>query len=214
MLLYPEETGSLTLNATKILTRQTLLVVVLAGFALSATLILHSILKSPTRGSLAPQVAPIHKPAEIYTGLPVHLEIPKINVNAAIDYVGITPKGELGVPAGPSNAAWYDQGPRPGEAGNAVIDGHFGYRDNIPAVFDNLHTLQKGDRLYVKDERGITTTFVVRQLQTYDSNEYAPAVFRSNDGRAHLNLITCEGTWNETKNSFSSRLVVFTDKTT
>jgi sortase A len=190
-------------------------VVAFAGFVLSSVLTLYFALQNPAQNSPAPLAASavaVHKPAKVNVGLPMRLEIPKISVDAALDYVGITSQGELGVPAGPNNAAWYDQGPRPGEEGNAVIDGHFGYRDNIPAVFDNLHTLQAGDKLYVKDEKGFTTTFVVRELRTYGPNDYASAVFRSSDGKAHLNLITCEGTWNRTQKSFSNRLVVFADK--
>jgi hypothetical protein len=52
----------------------------------------------------------------------------------------------------------------------------------------------------------------VRELRTYGPDEYASAVFRSSDGKAHLNLITCEGTWNSAQKSFSNRLVVFADK--
>jgi len=33
----------------------------------------------------------------------------------------------------------------------------------------------------------------------------------SNDGKAHLNLITCAGVWDEVEKSHSSRLVVFAD---
>lgn len=147
-------------------------------------------------------------------GLPVRLEIPKIKVDAALDYVGITSHGEMGVPASPAKAAWYDQGPRPGQTGSAVIDGHFGYRNHIPAVFDNLSSLQKGDKLYVKDIKGLTTTFVVSSLRTYDPRADAATVFRSSDTKAHLNLITCEGTWNQAQKSYSNRLVVFADKKT
>ncbi len=177
---------------------------------LSAAFILHLILISPGRGPAA-QTTGLNRQIVNY-GLPVSLEIPKIGVNAAIDYVGITSKGELGVPTGPANAGWYAQGPRPGEKGSAVIDGHFGYKNHIPAVFDNLHALQKGDKLYVKDIRGITATFVVSQLKTYGPNDYASAVFRSSDGKAHLNLITCQGDWNQAQKSYSTRLVVFADK--
>ena len=191
--------------------RRTLVIMVIAGFVLTAAIILHFILISPDQGVPAPQITVIHKQVANY-GVPVRLEIPKIGVDAALDYVGITSQGELGVPTGPANAGWYDLGPRPGEKGNAVIDGHFGYKDHIPAVFDNLHALQKGDKLYVKDIRGITVTFLVRELRTYGPADYVPAVFRSSDGKAHLNLITCEGTWNQTQKSFSNRLVVFADK--
>jgi hypothetical protein len=53
---------------------------------------------------------------------------------------------------------------------------------------------------------------VVRGMQTYDQNGNAGGVFSSSDGLAHLNLITCEGTWNAAEKSYSNRLVVFTDK--
>jgi len=49
------------------------------------------------------------------SGLPVRLKIPKINVDAPIISVGITSQGEMGVPKGPSDTAWFDLGPRPGD---------------------------------------------------------------------------------------------------
>ena len=145
-------------------------------------------------------------------GLPVRLIIPKINIDAAIEYVGLTPQGAMGVPEGPTSTAWFDLGPRPGEDGSAVIAGHEGWKEGIQAVFDNLYELQKGDKLYVKNEQGTTTAFIVRAVHTYGENEVVSDVFSSSDGKAHLNLITCEGIWNETTKSYSGRLVVFADK--
>ena len=145
-------------------------------------------------------------------GLPIRLRIPKIGVDAAFEYVGLTPDGAVGVPSGPASVAWFNLGPRPGEKGSAVIDGHYGWKNGIPAAFDNLYKLQKGDELYIEDEKGAVTTFVVRELRTYGENEDASGVFGSSDGKAHLNLITCEGVWSAAKKSYSDRLVVFTDK--
>jgi len=54
------------------------------------------------------------------------------------------------VPEGPTDVAWFDLGPRPGEAGSAVIAGHEGWRDGIVAAFDDLHELQKGTRYTLK----------------------------------------------------------------
>lgn len=118
----------------------------------------------------------------------------------------------MDVPKGPNDVAWFNLGPRPGEIGSAVISGHYGWKNNIPAVFDNLHKLRKGDKVYVEDKNGATITFVVRELRTYDQNEDASDVFGSSDGKAHLNLVTCTGTWNKAQKSYSKRLVVFTDK--
>ena len=144
--------------------------------------------------------------------LPIRLTIPKIGVDAFIEAVGLTPGGAMDVSADPANTAWLNRGPHPGENGTAVIAGHFGWKNDIPAVFDNLYTLQKGDKLYVKNAKGMTTTFVVRDSRVYDASEEASSVFGSRDSGAHLNLITCDGVWNETKKSYSDRLVVFTDK--
>src|SRR3989338_7815462 len=55
------------------------------------------------------------------SSLPVRLKVPKINIDATIEYVGLTPQGAMGVPRGPVNVAWYQLGPRPGEEGSAVL---------------------------------------------------------------------------------------------
>ncbi|HSW99989.1 MAG TPA: class F sortase [Patescibacteria group bacterium] len=184
---------------------------------LSASLIAYFIVHRPPRSASASVRTPhsIQKEVKLPTatiGFPVRFRIPQININTTFDYVRLTDKGALEAPKGPTNVGWFDHGPRPGEKGSAVIDGHFGYRDNIPAVFDNLHTLQPGDLLYVEDERGATITFIVSAVRTYSENDNATDVFRSSDGKAHLNLITCGGTWSQAKKSYSNRLVVFTDK--
>ena len=145
-------------------------------------------------------------------GKPILLKIPSINVDSSVEYVGLTPDGAMDVPKGPMEIAWFELGSRPGESGSAVIAGHYGWKNNIPAVFDDLHKLRIGDKVSVEDEKGVITTFVVREMKTYKKDEVAPEVFGSSDGGAHLNLITCTGTWSKADKTFSGRLVVFTDK--
>lgn len=145
-------------------------------------------------------------------GLPVRLKIPKIGVDAAVGQVSLTKQGAMDVPTGPQTTAWLNIGPRPGELGSAAIAGHFGWKDGIPAVFDNLHKLKVGDRADIVDEKGVTIRFVVREIRTFGPSDDAQRVFNSSDGQAHLNLITCQGSWNKSKQSYSKRLVVFTDK--
>ena len=144
-------------------------------------------------------------------GLPISLEIPNINVDASIEYLGLTIDGAMAVPKGPNNVAWFSLGTIPGVVGSAVIAGHFGWKNNIPAVFDDLHKLQIGDKISIKTDKGITVTFIVREIGVYDQNGDATNVFSSNDGKAHLNLITCEGVWNPVLKTRPNRLVVFTD---
>ncbi|HQT83173.1 MAG TPA: class F sortase, partial [Candidatus Paceibacterota bacterium] len=103
-------------------------------------------------------------------------------------------------------------GPRPGEIGSAVIAGHVGWKDNIRAAFDSVASLRPGDTLFVEDAQGASVTFVVRELRMYDQNQNDSDVFTSTDGKAHLNLIACEGVWDAATKSYSKRLVIFTDK--
>ncbi len=111
------------------------------------------------------------------------------------------------------DVGWYKFGSYPGAEGTAVIDGHFGpWLRGGGSVFDNLGSLQKGDLIYVDDERGKTVTFVVTGSQVYDPNANDALVFTSHDDKSHLNLVTCGGDWNDTTQSFAKRLVVFADK--
>jgi LPXTG-site transpeptidase (sortase) family protein len=143
---------------------------------------------------------------------PINIKIPKINIDSELESVHLTPQGAVGAPETPMNAAWFNLSPSPGESGTAVIVGHFGWKDGIPAVFDNLSTLQKGDKIYTEDAEGLTTTFVVTEVRSYGENADVSNVFSSSDGKAHLNLITCGGVWNATTKSYSNRVVVFADK--
>lgn len=144
-------------------------------------------------------------------GLSMRLRIPEINVDALVESVGLTSEGAMDTPKGPTNAGWFNQGPRPGEKGNSVIDGHSGWKNDIPAVFDDLNKLRQGDKIYIEKDMGVTVTFVVRELQTFGWNEAVPEVFSSSDEKAHLNLITCGGVWSALEKNYSNRLVVFAD---
>lgn len=157
-------------------------------------------------------VPPLSAKEEIHNdkeSLPTRLKIPKINVNAEIKYVGIAPTGEMETPDNISDVGWFSLGPKLGEKGSAVIAGHFNGQDGEAAVFSNLDKLQKGDSIYIEDDEGKLITFIAREIQIYDPG-FAEEVFSLNDG-IHLNLITCDGVWNESKKSFSKRLVVFAD---
>lgn len=216
----PVESHHIQPSTSGILLRQALIIVGLIGSALALAQLLTLTLSSQIQNNTAaltvstptfykPAVA---KPAKVTYGLPARLKIPKIQVDAALENVGLTTQGALGVPRGLANAAWFDLGLRPGEVGDAVIDGHFSWNNSVPAVFNYLYKLHVGDNVLVEDENGTTTTFVVRELRTYDPQADTSDVFRSNDGLAHLNLITCDGVWDKVSKSYPKRLVVFTDK--
>lgn len=142
---------------------------------------------------------------------PSYLFIPSIEVRAAIDPVGLTEKGAVDAPKEPGLLGWFDKGPRPGDAGSAIIDGHRGWRNKTPAVFDRLHEVSIGDLVVVMDSDGNTIPFYVYNMQTYDPDESPAEVFAMHDD-ARLNLITCNGEWDAQARTATKRLVVFTKK--
>jgi LPXTG-site transpeptidase (sortase) family protein len=164
--------------------------------------------KPTVDGSVAPA-----EEVDVSVGIPKRLKIPSIAVDANILSVGLAADGSMDAPKDAAEVAWFNLGERPGNLGSAVITGHYGtWKNGNSSVFDNLHKLKKGDRIYVEDDNGATVSFIVRESRSYDPAADATDVFSSDDERSHLNIITCEGIWNEDAESFSKRLVVFADK--
>lgn len=139
--------------------------------------------------------------------VPVRLRIPATNTDAHIQHLGVTTTGEMDVPTNTSDVGWYKFGPRPGERGSAVIAGHLNTESGEPAVFADLHNLKENDVIFVEDKNEKIAIFSVREVRVYDPGR-ADEVFTKSDG-TYLNLITCDGLWDEAKNSYSKRLVVF-----
>ena len=148
-------------------------------------------------------------------GLPIRLKIPKIYVDANILSLGLASSGVMEIPNNVYDVGWFNGSPRPGEKGSSIVTGHVAQiRGGVmtkPGVFIDLNKLTMGDKLIVINDKGESNTFVVRESRLYDPLADASSVFSSNDNNAHLNLITCEGTWNPAEQSYSKRLVVFTD---
>ncbi len=145
-------------------------------------------------------------------GIPVRITIKSIGVHANIEAVGLAIDGSMDAPKNPLETGWYAFGPRPGETGSAVIAGHLNWLHGAAAVFADLHTVKPGDIIGTEDNNGTTISFIVRESRVYGSAANATDVFRSTDGKAHLNLITCQGVWNKALKSYSQRIVVFADK--
>ena len=142
---------------------------------------------------------------------PKLLEIPKLEISAKIQYVGLNSENEMDIPSNNSDVAWFSLGAVPGKKGSAVIAGHLDGMSGKPAIFWNLHKLEIGNDIYIIDNSGDKKCFQVVSIEKYETGS-APMekIFGLNDG-VYLNLITCGGRWNKTKNNYSERLVVFAE---
>jgi sortase (surface protein transpeptidase) len=136
--------------------------------------------------------------------------IPKIGVDAPVEQVGVDRDGNMGTPTDPWNTAWYAPGVRPGQPGNAAIDGHVDYHNIGPVVFWNLRQLAAGDVVLVVTDRQQTLRFVVREVATYTPDDAPLARIFGPAATPNLNLITCAGDFDPTTRTYDRRQVVYT----
>ena len=150
--------------------------------------------------SVAPTVAP---------GIPETIIIPKINVDAKVELVGMDSLGRMGVPTNAVDTAWYSPGFKPGMNGSAVIDGHLDQVTGAPAVFWNLKQLSIGDTISVTEDNGKKYIFAISDIEKYPYNSFPIKEVFAASSVPMLNLITCNGTWDKTSKNYSDRLVVY-----
>jgi LPXTG-site transpeptidase (sortase) family protein len=170
---------------------------------------------APTATMIAPTAtAPPAPPTAVpvVVGKPKRVKIPKIKVDADVEYVSLAPDGAMDVPKNYDNTAWYQLGPRPGEQGNSAIAGHVDSKTG-KAVFWDLPKLQPGDEVFVVGDDGVERKFVVIGIASYKRTD-APLdrIFGPTTSR-HLNLITCdpESGFNRTTSEYGGNVVVYTE---
>ena len=145
--------------------------------------------------------------------IPSTLSIPAIGVNANVEQVGTNAAGNVGTPHTFGDVAWYMLGPKPGEPGNAIIDGHVNNALTTAGVFEHLSDLKMGDAVILSDGTGRTLVYTVTKVKKYsDTNAPLPDIF-STSGPSQLVLITCDGQWLDSAHSFDQRLVVYASLT-
>lgn len=179
-----------------------------AFFVFGATLV-RALYYAPESEVPVPiESAPVEEVSE--GGQPARLSIPSIEVDAEVQYVGITKAGNMGVPSNYTDVGWYKYGTVPGQRGSAVIDGHVDNGLGLPGVFKDLKTLKVGDSVYVETKNGTKIRFIVVKVATYGYKDVPnDLLFERNDAR-RLNLITCSGSWVRSEKTYDERVVVYT----
>ncbi len=196
-----------------------ILVLALDGCGFSATMpsaavSASTVHEATTPITVAPTASPTRSPHA--KASPSRLLIPAIGINTAVEDVGIVPNGkwagDMETPTRSpwTNVGWYDAGPRPGERGSAVIDGHLDDQNGHPAVFWNLHKLHADDEVQVVMSNGKKLTFRVTRIASYPPQAAPLQDIFGNNGGIYLNLITCAGDWIPSQGQTTLRLVVYT----
>lgn len=157
--------------------------------------------------TVAAVVPVVQKPAVIND--PTHLSIPNAHVDASIIPVGVTRTNNLDVPPNFVQVGWYEYGPKPGQVGNTVLDGHVDNGASIDGVFKHLRDLKPGDDIYVSGADGTQLHYKVDHSDVYLTAKFpSDVVFNQNDGLPTLKIITCHGTFVHSIGTYDQRLVV------
>jgi hypothetical protein len=141
---------------------------------------------------------------------PVGLSISAIAVDAPVERVDVDRDGTLVPPSlrEASQVGWYERGPTPGEAGNAVIVGHVDTSDSGPAVFYRLGRLKPGDEIAVTRRDGSTVTFEVDGVRLYPKRAFPADLVYGPATRPQLRLVTCGGTFDRATSTYSGNTVI------
>ncbi len=170
----------------------------------------NQISPSPLGETAGVRVALTPSPTSLIS-FPSTLEIPKLGVAANVEQVGLDSQGRMDVPKNVDNVAWYNLGVKPGERGNAVIDGHFDKVTGAPAVFYKLNSMVPGDEILSIDEEGKKYTYKVTDVKTYPYDKLPLQQVFGDTSKFMLNLITCGGEWNTAAQNYSNRTVVYSE---
>ena len=150
---------------------------------------------------------------------PRYLSIPSLKIsNVRVVQIGtIKDTGQLDSPKSIYDAGWYTKSGLPGAGKGAVlIDGHNG-GPTKGGIFENLGRLSKGSEIIIERGDGQRITYQVadnREMSVEDiNNESNPlgmkTMLNSMDPKKEgLNMITCVGDWDYSKNTFNKRVML------
>ena len=141
--------------------------------------------------------------------IPRSLQIPDINLVAPIVPVGLEPSGILASPPGPDLVGWYAGGPRSGQPGNLLLDGHRDWHEGPrPAVFWSLDRLVPNQsQLVIWSEDQGFVYLVTENFRLHRDDPAGLAVLaRTSDPT--VTLITCEGRFEAASREYDDRRVV------
>ncbi len=138
---------------------------------------------------------------------PAWIRIDSLGIQAPIIAVGLDQNGAMAVPQLAGQVAWYQLGPRPGAAGNAVLAGHVNWYGKSGA-FAELNQIAPGDIVRVSDSGGHIYSYMVREKLVYEAADAPVNQVFGQTADAMLTLITCGGPYDATRGVYHDRIVV------
>jgi sortase (surface protein transpeptidase) len=163
---------------------------------------------APVVAEAPPAPVVLTRPVAAAVAAPVQVTIPAIDLDTDLVGIGVDAAGALVPPADYGQAGWFSAGPAPGDVGPAVLAGHVDNRSG-PAVFFRLEELVPGDRVVVTRSDGQQVPFTVTQVAAYPKTAFPTAQVYGPTTGPELRLITCGGTFDHSRRSYTDNVVVY-----
>lgn len=173
---------------------------------------------SPTAtATFTPPPSPTPSPTP-FDGTVARIKIPRFNVDAPIEELGLDSQGRLDTPKDENNGvAWYPEYAKPGWSGNSIFSAHV-YYHSIPAPFKDLAKSVEGDQVIVVMEDGTEYVYEVISNDRYhrDTIPMGDIIWppQKADYDEWVTLITCGGELDSTGQNYVSRDVIVAKRVT
>ena len=142
--------------------------------------------------------------------LSVRLRIPELGVDSPLDELGQAPDRTVEVPADPVRAGWYALGPRPGQAGPAVVLGHVDGQGR-PGVFFRVDELRPGAVVVVDRADGSEARFRVTRLERMPKTSFPTSEVYLPTAGPELRLVTCGGSFDTAGGHYRDNVIAYAE---
>lgn len=151
---------------------------------------------------------PVAKEYTVPARQPRSIRIAKLNVEAYVQRVGVTKDNAMATPNNIAFTGWYVKSVTPGSEGLSIINGHAGGR-YVDGVFKHLKDLSSGDSIEVQLGDMSWHTYKVFSVKTMSVSDANAALYKRDFLLPkQLNLITCDGNFDDAAQTYDKRTIV------
>lgn len=143
---------------------------------------------------------------------PLRLAVPDLDIDMAVDPVGVVEDGTMEIPEDADRAGWYRFGPAPADPeGATVVAAHVDSWTTGIGPFSRLRDVRPGARIEVTTADGVVHAYTVRDVTQVPKQDAPVAQWFDRTGAPRLVLVTCGGTFDRGIGHYSDNVAVTAD---
>lgn len=139
---------------------------------------------------------------------PTSVRIPSLDVSSSVIDLGVQSDQRMEVPQNGSDTGWFTKSPTPGELGPSILAAHVTW-EKKPAIFFDLGSMKKGQKVEVERKDGSTAVFAVTKVGQYPKADFPTDQVYGEVDHAGLRLITCGGRFDGETGHHVDNVVVY-----